>query len=69
MGYIRTNHRLVHGEAHQVSFQQTLAELVELMGAAETAEYLAKYPTAKLKVYAAEVKLRSLKTEQKEATR
>jgi hypothetical protein len=66
MGYTRTNHRLIHGETHQVSFQQTLSELVDLMGAEAVQEYLAKYP-ANMKQHVAEIKLRILKAT-KEAT-
>ena len=60
MGYTRTNHRTMNFYNRKTNPMDVVGKLVDMMGAQETADYLEKYPTAALKVYAAEVKIREL---------
>ena len=60
MGRFRTNHR--NNYNHAPSSTAVIAELQELMGTEKANEYLADYPTAALKIYAADVMVRSIKS-------
>lgn len=60
-GRIRTNRRTM-AYYNRPSSAQAIIELVDTIGIVAASEYLDKYPTVALKAYAAEVKLRELKT-------
>jgi hypothetical protein len=61
MGYTRTNHRLNY--SHKANPLETISTLQTLMGVEKANEYLADYPTANLKLYAADVMIRHLREE------